>query len=193
MILTTDQESQDERYHSPHLLLSPPSSTPLLSPPTPTLLLLPSPPTHSLPPSPPPSILPEIQCVFGHLLESKLQHYAPESFWKTFKLWGQPVNVREQQDAFDFFCNLIDQVDEQLKVRRGRQKVAQCTWDSDLRLELFSSNFSSLSPLSLPPSLSLPHSPSLPLPLPPSQHVYHTCSEVQHAAGLPGGVWGSIP
>jgi hypothetical protein len=26
------------------------------------------------------------------------------------------VNVREQQDAFDFFCNLTDQVDEQLKV-----------------------------------------------------------------------------
>ena len=27
------------------------------------------------------------------------------------------MNVREQQDAFDFFCNLTDQVDEQLKVR----------------------------------------------------------------------------
>lgn len=62
------------------------------------------------------SILPELQGVFGHLLESKLQYYSPENFWKKFKLWGQPVNVREQQDAFDFFCNLTDQVDERLKV-----------------------------------------------------------------------------
>ena len=71
------------------------------------------------PPSllPGPSILPEVQSVFGHMLESKLQFYAPDNFWKTFKLWGQPVNVREQQDAYDFFCNLTDQVDEHLKVR----------------------------------------------------------------------------
>ena len=52
------------------------------------------------------------------MLESKLQYYSPENFWKKFKLWGQPVNVREQQDAFDFFCNLTDQVDEQLKVSK---------------------------------------------------------------------------
>ncbi len=61
-------------------------------------------------------ILPELQSVFGHLLESRLQYFIPDIFWKKFKLWGQPVNVREQQDAFDFFCNLTDQVDEQLKV-----------------------------------------------------------------------------
>ena len=61
-------------------------------------------------------ILPELQGMFGHLMQSRLQYYSPESFWKKFKLWGQPVNVREQQDAFDFFCNLTDQVDEQLKV-----------------------------------------------------------------------------
>ncbi len=63
-------------------------------------------------------ILPELQSVFGHMLESRLQYYIPDNFWKKFKLWGQPVNVREQQDAFDFFCNLTDQVDEQLKVSR---------------------------------------------------------------------------
>lgn len=54
--------------------------------------------------------------MFGHLQESRLQYFIPDIFWKKFKLWGQPVNVREQQDAFDFFCNLTDQVDEQLKV-----------------------------------------------------------------------------
>lgn len=75
-------------------------------------------------------------------MDSQLQYFAPELFWKSFKLWGQPVNVREQQvstqfsmdvqsvslsntnetwcvsfkDAFEFFCNLTDQLDEQLKV-----------------------------------------------------------------------------
>ena len=57
-----------------------------------------------------------MQTVFGHLMESKLQYYEPEQFWKVFKLWGQPVNIREQQDAFEFFTNLTDQLDEHLKV-----------------------------------------------------------------------------
>jgi len=56
----------------------------------------------------------QLQSVFGHLLESKLQYYVPEKFWKCFKLWGQPVNVREQQDAFEFFTQIVDQVDEYL-------------------------------------------------------------------------------
>ena len=55
--------------------------------------------------------------MLGHLQESKLQYHEPERFWKVFKLWGQTVNIREQQDAFDFFQALIDQIDEHLKVR----------------------------------------------------------------------------
>ena len=58
----------------------------------------------------------QMQSVFGHLMESRLQYYEPEKFWKVFKLWGQPVNIREQQDAFEFFTNLTDQLDEYLKV-----------------------------------------------------------------------------
>ncbi len=64
-----------------------------------------------------------MQYVFGHLLESKLQYYEPERFWKVFKLWGQVVNVREQQDACDFYQALIDQVDEQIKVRTSPTEV----------------------------------------------------------------------
>ncbi|KFM65449.1 Ubiquitin carboxyl-terminal hydrolase 24, partial [Stegodyphus mimosarum] len=56
----------------------------------------------------------QFQMVFGHLLESQLQYHAPESFWKCFRMWGEPINVREQQDAFEFFTHLIDQVDEYL-------------------------------------------------------------------------------
>lgn len=62
------------------------------------------------------SVFFQIQQVLGHLLESKLQYHEPEKFWKVFKLWGQTVNIREQQDAFDFFQALIDQIDEHLKV-----------------------------------------------------------------------------
>ena len=43
------------------------------------------------------SVFFQVQSVFGHLMDSKLQYFAPEQFWKYFKLWGQPVNVREQQ------------------------------------------------------------------------------------------------
>ena len=48
----------------------------------------------------------QLQNVFGHLLESKLKYYVPEKFWRCFRLFGQPVNVREQQDAFEFFTQV---------------------------------------------------------------------------------------
>ena len=64
----------------------------------------------------------QLQNVFGHLSTSKLQYYIPEKFWQTFRLFGQPVNVREQQDAFEFFTQIIDQVDEWLADRK-RAKI----------------------------------------------------------------------
>ena len=68
------------------------------------------------------SIFYQLQNVFGHLSESKLQFYEPEKFWKCFRLFGQPVNVREQQDAFEFFTQIVDQVDEFL-VKNKKTKV----------------------------------------------------------------------
>jgi ubiquitin carboxyl-terminal hydrolase 9/24 len=35
------------------------------------------------------SVFYQLQAVFGHLLESKLQYFVPDKFWKCFKLWGQ--------------------------------------------------------------------------------------------------------
>ena len=64
----------------------------------------------------------QLQNVFGHLQESRLKFYAPEKFWTSFRLHGQPVNVREQQDAFEFFTQVVDQVDEYLK-KRNMPKV----------------------------------------------------------------------
>lgn len=60
-------------------------------------------------------VLKRIQLIFGHLAASKLQYYVPKGFWKHFKLWGEPVNLREQHDALEFFNSLVDSLDEALK------------------------------------------------------------------------------
>ena len=65
----------------------------------------------------------QLQNVMAHLKESKLQFYAPEMFWKAFRMWGQEVNIREQQDAFDFFISMTDQVDEYLSKKLKKEPV----------------------------------------------------------------------
>ena len=60
-------------------------------------------------------VLGQIQTIFGHLQESKLQFYVPKGFWNTFRLLGEPVNLREQHDAVEFFNTLSDNIDEGLK------------------------------------------------------------------------------
>lgn len=62
------------------------------------------------------SVFHQLQQILGHLTESQLQYYSPDKFWKVFKLWGESVNIHEQQDALDFFQALLDQIDEFLKV-----------------------------------------------------------------------------
>ena len=57
----------------------------------------------------------QYQHLLGNLSESQLKFYTPDGFWKTFKLWGMPINLHEQQDAFEFFNNVTDQVDDVLK------------------------------------------------------------------------------
>ena len=42
-------------------------------------------------------MLHDLQTIFGHLKDSKLQYFSPDGFLKNFKLRGEPVNVREQQ------------------------------------------------------------------------------------------------
>uniref|UniRef100_A0A914XB29 USP domain-containing protein n=1 Tax=Plectus sambesii TaxID=2011161 RepID=A0A914XB29_9BILA len=68
------------------------------------------------------SVFVELQRVFGHLRESELEYYTPKSFWDVFRLWGQKVNPREQQDAFEFYTCLIDQIDTELK-KHGREEL----------------------------------------------------------------------
>ncbi|PIK60875.1 Ubiquitin carboxyl-terminal hydrolase 24 [Apostichopus japonicus] len=63
----------------------------------------------------------QMQMLLGHLWESKLQYFEPDQFWRVFKFWGEPVNIREQQDAFDFFTILIDQIDGFLKEKKQKE------------------------------------------------------------------------
>uniref|UniRef100_A0A672TVZ8 Ubiquitin carboxyl-terminal hydrolase 24 n=1 Tax=Strigops habroptila TaxID=2489341 RepID=A0A672TVZ8_STRHB len=69
----------------------------------------------------------QVQSLFGHLMESKLQYYVPENFWKIFKMWNKELYVREQQDAYEFFTSLIDQMDEYLK-KIGRDQIFKNTF-----------------------------------------------------------------
>nr|CDS25696.1 ubiquitin carboxyl terminal hydrolase 24 [Hymenolepis microstoma] len=63
------------------------------------------------------SLLYQTQELFLNLLFSQLQYYDPVGFWNVFKLWNTdtPIDPHEQQDAFDFFQSLIDQLDEGIK------------------------------------------------------------------------------
>ena len=61
------------------------------------------------------SVLHQMQTIFAHLSKSDMQFFAPGGFWKAYRHFGEPVNIREQQDAHDFFLGLTDQIDEQLK------------------------------------------------------------------------------
>lgn len=71
------------------------------------------------------SLLLQVQSMFAHLLRGTAQYYVPEGFWKAYRHWGEPVNVREQQDAREFFDNLVDQVDESLKRLAGERVIAE--------------------------------------------------------------------
>lgn len=76
-------------------------------------------------------VLMQIQSIFGHLQEGKVQFHVPKGFWRDFRycilyfckftlsihvrLDGSKINLREQHDAFEFFNTLVDSVDEGLK------------------------------------------------------------------------------
>jgi ubiquitin carboxyl-terminal hydrolase 9/24 len=61
------------------------------------------------------TILKQVQSIFGHLSSTQLQYYVPKGLWRFFKMQGGPVNLREQQDAVEFFMTLIDTIDEAMK------------------------------------------------------------------------------
>ncbi|CAB3237376.1 unnamed protein product [Arctia plantaginis] len=71
------------------------------------------------------TILKQVQAIFAHLHYSKLQYYIPRGLWAHFRLQGEPVNLREQQDAVEFFMSLVESLDEALKSLGTEQLMAK--------------------------------------------------------------------
>ncbi|XP_057829363.2 uncharacterized protein LOC131040449 isoform X2 [Cryptomeria japonica] len=72
------------------------------------------------------SVLFQIQAMFGALLGSSLDHYTPQGFWGAFRNPdGMPINIREHQDAFEFFNRLYDAIDETLKTYHPEATLAK--------------------------------------------------------------------
>ncbi|XP_052894208.1 probable ubiquitin carboxyl-terminal hydrolase FAF [Anopheles moucheti] len=69
-------------------------------------------------------ILKYVMVIFSYLGHSALQYYVPRGLWRHFKLQGEPVNLREQQDAVEFFMSLFESIDEGLKALNCEQLMS---------------------------------------------------------------------
>uniref|UniRef100_A0A182W8G5 USP domain-containing protein n=1 Tax=Anopheles minimus TaxID=112268 RepID=A0A182W8G5_9DIPT len=69
-------------------------------------------------------ILKYVMVIFCYLGHSALQYYVPRGLWRHFKLQGEPVNLREQQDAVEFFMSLFESIDEGLKALNCEQLMS---------------------------------------------------------------------
>lgn len=56
-------------------------------------------------------VVKELRKIFANLKESQKLSYAPFGFTKAFQFYGEPVNVRQQQDTHDFFSVLLDNIE----------------------------------------------------------------------------------
>jgi len=62
------------------------------------------------------SVFHQVQTMFAHLTAGVAPYFEPRGFWRAFKDYeGQSVNIREHQDAYEFFTRLQDTVDEHLR------------------------------------------------------------------------------
>ena len=62
------------------------------------------------------SVFYQFQMMIASLAASHVDHYAPRGFWRAFKDYdGEPINVREHQDGFEFFTRLQDMIDSEFK------------------------------------------------------------------------------
>ncbi|XP_065200109.1 probable ubiquitin carboxyl-terminal hydrolase FAF-X [Planococcus citri] len=72
------------------------------------------------------NILKEVQAIFGHLASTKLQYYdVPKGLWRNFRLRGELVNLREQQDTVEFFMSLIESINEASKALNHEQTMSK--------------------------------------------------------------------
>jgi len=68
-----------------------------------------------------PSVFGQLQLIFGHLAAGQEDAFNPVPFFKTYRDFdGSQLNVREHQDADEFFTRLQDVVDTHLQAVAGR-------------------------------------------------------------------------
>lgn len=47
------------------------------------------------------------QALFGHLMLGRASSHLPKAFWASFRDYdGQPIDIKEHQDAYEFFTRL---------------------------------------------------------------------------------------
>ena len=69
------------------------------------------------------SVLYQLQSVFGALQGTSADFHQPQGFWNAFRDYdGTPVDLREHQDAVEFFTRLVDQVDEEARRKDGKSE-----------------------------------------------------------------------
>jgi len=62
------------------------------------------------------SVFHHVQTMFAHLAAGVEPWYEPCGFWRAFKDYeGRPVNIREHQDAYEFFTRLQESLDDHLR------------------------------------------------------------------------------
>ncbi|CDW85633.1 ubiquitin carboxyl-terminal hydrolase family protein [Stylonychia lemnae] len=61
------------------------------------------------------NVLHQLKLIFANLQESEKQYYAPHGFTKAFQFYGEPVNVRVQQDTHEFYNILCENIEESFK------------------------------------------------------------------------------
>ncbi|EFN51470.1 hypothetical protein CHLNCDRAFT_59229, partial [Chlorella variabilis] len=70
------------------------------------------------------SVFHQMQVMFAHLALGVEPWFEPRGFWRAFKDYdGQPVNIREHQDAYEFFTRLQDSVDEYLRAQQRPRAI----------------------------------------------------------------------
>ena len=55
------------------------------------------------------------QRLIGHLASSEQTFFTPREFWDHLKLCGELINVRDQQDAMEYYSQIVDTLHEAMK------------------------------------------------------------------------------
>ena len=77
----------------------------------------------------------ELQKNFAYLQHSDSLSYVPRSFCQAFRVDGQPIDPRMQMDADEFFNNLMDKLDNALKLTK-QQHIISSVFQGELSNQL---------------------------------------------------------